>query len=272
MTRITKYFRLRQAAFSVFALAILGASYSAFSREDGIIGRTRKGPEPGCTCHGSNPTPGVNIQWIGPDTVVAGQSSNFSIVVSGGPLVRAGTNIAVRSGSLAVTDNSLQLISGELTHTGPKAPSGGNVTFTFSYRAPNTPGLDTIFANANSVDFTGGNDNDNWNFASNRRVVVKLASGVVQNSTTALDFALSQNFPNPFNPETSIKFSVTGNERTALKITDITGKVVAELVNEVLPAGIYTAKWNAVGFPSGVYFYSLTSGNKRDIKKLTLLK
>ncbi|MBK6505512.1 MAG: T9SS type A sorting domain-containing protein [Ignavibacteria bacterium] len=55
-------------------------------------------------------------------------------------------------------------------------------------------------------------------------------------------------------------------------MTDITGRVVATLVNDVLPAGIYSVKWNAAGFPSGIYFYKLVSGNSKDIKKLTLIK
>lgn len=267
-----KIFSIRNAAFFLFLAVISGMYYTAFSRSGGIVGVTRKGNNPGCTCHGGSPTPSVNVQWLGPDTVNVGQTVNFSLVISGGPLVRAGTNIAARNGTLAIVDNSLRAQSGELTHTSPKAPSGGNVTFAFSYRAPNTPGLDTIFANGNSVDNTGDTDNDNWNFAANRRVIVRTSTGITQNNGIPVEFALSQNYPNPFNPETVISFSITSREFTSLQVIDITGRVVATLVNEVLPSGIYSVKLNAGNFASGMYFYSLTSGSNRDVKKMTVLK
>ncbi|MBK6505513.1 MAG: hypothetical protein IPG02_07555 [Ignavibacteria bacterium] len=68
-------------------------------------------------------------------------------------------------------------------------------------------GLDTIFANGNSVNFDDENSGDSWNFASNRRVVVRTATGITPALGTPIEFALSQNYPNPFNPETNIKFS-----------------------------------------------------------------
>lgn len=267
-----KYLNWKNLTASIYVVIVLGIAYSAYSRSTGIVGVTRKGSDPGCTCHGSNPTPGVNIQWIGPDTVVTGGTANYSIIITGGPLVRAGTNIAVRRGTLATTDNSLRLESGELTHVSPKAPSGGNVTFAFRYTAPSIAALDTLFANGNSVDFTGDNGNDNWNFASNKRVVVVTASGIVMNPGVAIDFALSQNYPNPFNPETNIRFSIVNRNHTSLIVTDITGRVVETLVNETLSPGIYTAKFNASSMPSGIYFYRLTSGSNADVKKLTVLK
>lgn len=263
---------LKSISLMLYLAVILGIAYSAYSRSSGITGRTKKGNTPGCTCHGDNPTAGVNIQWIGPDTVTAGQSANYSIVITGGPLLRAGTNIAARNGSLSIVDNFLKVIGGELTHTGPKPPSGGNVTFSFRYTAPNFPLSDTVFANGNSVNNSGDEDGDSWNYASNKRVVVRTATGIVMNSGTAVDFALAQNFPNPFNPETSISFSVTGTKHAKLEVTDITGRTVATLVNEVLPAGIYSAKLNASNLPSGIYFYSLVSGTNRDIKKMTVIK
>lgn len=267
-----KHINLQRVSIAICFVLILGIAYSAYSRSNGITGRTKKGSSPGCTCHGGSPTPGVNVQWIGPDTVTAGQTVNYSLVINGGPLVRAGTNIATRNGVLANADNSLRIQSGELTHVEPKAPSGGNVTFGFTYRAPNVPGLDTIFANGNSVNFDDENSGDSWNFASNRRVVVRTATGITSGLGTPFEFALSQNYPNPFNPETNIKFSLVSKSSTSLEITDITGRVVATLVNDVLPEGIYSVKWNASGYSSGIYFYKLVSGNSKDIKKLTLIK
>ena len=85
-------------------------------------------------------------------------------------------------------------------------------------------------------------------------------------------FSLSQNFPNPFNPTTTIRFTIHETQFTTLKIYDIFGREVATLVNENLQAGNYERKWDATGIPSGMYFYRLASNNFSETKKLLLLK
>jgi len=94
-----------------------------------------------------------------------------------------------------------------------------------------------------------------------------------KNSTSALyDFALQQNYPNPFNPSTNISFSIPSKSFVSLNVFDLTGKEVVTLVNEVKSAGTYTATFNAVNMPSGVYYYRLQAGNINEIKKMLLLK
>jgi type IX secretion system substrate protein len=86
---------------------------------------------------------------------------------------------------------------------------------------------------------------------------------------------LYDNYPNPFNPTTKIKFTVpVGNEnvRSLLKIYDILGNEVATLVDEQKSQGTYEVDWNADSYSSGVYFYSLQSGNVKINKKMLLLK
>ena len=88
-------------------------------------------------------------------------------------------------------------------------------------------------------------------------------------------FELKQNFPNPFNPETVIGFSIPaarGTEVTSLKIFDITGKEVAILVNGNLRPGNYNVKFNAKNLPSGIYIYKLTSGDFSASQKMILVK
>jgi photosystem II stability/assembly factor-like uncharacterized protein len=85
-------------------------------------------------------------------------------------------------------------------------------------------------------------------------------------------FSLSQNYPNPFNPSTSIKFSMTKAEFVTLKIYDIKGREVAELVNSNLQKGNYSINWNASQFSSGVYFYKLESSSFTSTKKMMLVK
>jgi hypothetical protein len=99
-------------------------------------------------------------------------------------------------------------------------------------------------------------------------------------SNVANKFSLEQNYPNPFNPSTTIKFDIPLSpisERGAggfvtLKIFDLLGCEAATLVNEQLKPGTYEVEWNAGDYPSGVYFYKLTTGNYSESKKMILLK
>lgn len=85
-------------------------------------------------------------------------------------------------------------------------------------------------------------------------------------------FYLSQNYPNPFNPKTviSYQFPVAGN--VTLKVYDILGNEVANLVDEFKPAGTYEISWNAVDVPSGVYFYQLKTEAFVESRKMILLR
>jgi len=88
------------------------------------------------------------------------------------------------------------------------------------------------------------------------------------------EFKLYANFPNPFNPKTTIRFDVAESTSgiTTLKIYDITGSVVAVLINEQFQPGTYDLQWDAGQFASGVYFSELISGSFRQTKKMILLK
>jgi photosystem II stability/assembly factor-like uncharacterized protein len=85
-------------------------------------------------------------------------------------------------------------------------------------------------------------------------------------------FALEQNFPNPFNPSTTIQFSVPKKNFISLKILSVTGELIEELLHQTMDDGTYSIQWNAHKFPSGVYFYKLTSGEFSATKKLLLIK
>ena len=89
-------------------------------------------------------------------------------------------------------------------------------------------------------------------------------------------FSLSQNYPNPFNPSTKINYDLPFDGKVSLKIFDMSGKEVALLINEAMPAGYHTISFNASGLSSGVYFYRMSvdaSGkNFTDTKKMMLVK
>ncbi len=85
-------------------------------------------------------------------------------------------------------------------------------------------------------------------------------------------FSLLQNFPNPFNPSTSIRFSVPFKGLVTLKVFDVMGKEVALLINDERNPGEYTIDFNASELSSGIYFYKLTAGSFVSTKKMILVK
>lgn len=85
-------------------------------------------------------------------------------------------------------------------------------------------------------------------------------------------YRLYQNYPNPFNPVTSIKFDLIKSGDAEIKIYDILGKEVAVLVNEKFKAGSYSVNWDASAYPSGLYFYRLTTSEYTEVKKMLMVK
>jgi hypothetical protein len=85
-------------------------------------------------------------------------------------------------------------------------------------------------------------------------------------------FSLSQNFPNPFNPNTKIKYSIPQTSDVVIRVYDILGNEIESLVNEEKPAGTYEITWYAEGLTSGIYFYQLKAGNFVETRKMLLIK
>lgn len=85
-------------------------------------------------------------------------------------------------------------------------------------------------------------------------------------------YFLSQNYPNPFNPVTVIKFGIPVSGSVMLKIFDISGRVIKEIVNHYLYAGEYEVTWDAELFASGIYFYSIEATGFTATKKMILIK
>jgi len=118
--------------------------------------------------------------------------------------------------------------------------------------------------------------NDTWEFSSIGAIGIEKISSRVSTS-----FYLYQNFPNPFNVSTKIKFDVpqfplnTAGLRGLLNrliIYNILGREVAVLVNQVLEPGSYEVIWNADDYPSGVYFFRLSSGDFSESRKMLLIR
>jgi hypothetical protein len=89
---------------------------------------------------------------------------------------------------------------------------------------------------------------------------------------TPTDFALVGNYPNPFNPSTTISYNIPEDGKVSIKVFDILGRLVSTLVNDVISAGTHSVLWNAAYYASGIYFYNVTFKNQTLYKKMLLIK
>jgi len=96
---------------------------------------------------------------------------------------------------------------------------------------------------------------------------------IVESSIAMRDkFILHNNYPNPFNPSTTIRFFVPYNETVTITVYNILGQKVAELLNDKLAAGDHKVVFNAFNLPSGIYLYKVSAGNFKLFKRMLLVK
>jgi hypothetical protein len=106
----------------------------------------------------------------------------------------------------------------------------------------------------------------------NELVATNGLSDVQSSTMKNYEFRLYSNYPNPFNPSTTIKFEIAKAGHVTLKIYDVLGKEVRTLVDEIKTAGAYDVMFTMNNLPSGVYFYKMTSGTRTEVKKMVLMK
>ena len=109
--------------------------------------------------------------------------------------------------------------------------------------------------------------------SSNYMVLIASALvGIESEKTIPIQYRLSQNFPNPFNPTTQIQYDIPKATFVRLSVYNVLGQEVAELVNGQQTAGKYVTTFNGSKLTSGIYFYRLQAGNFVQTKKLVLMK
>lgn len=194
------------------------------------------GPTPGCD--GS----GCHTLTSGIVTATLLTNNQIRISVSGASGSVAG-ELVDTNGVVVAVNNSTS--SNPFTLT---APGAGTYTVNAGYKNPSRRyGTTTI-----SINVTGINE--------------KFDNSIPQ------EYKLYSNYPNPFNPETIIRYSIPQSSFTTIKIYNIEGKELATIVNEMKTAGNYQISFNASQLPSGTYFYRIESGNFSSTKKMILLK
>ncbi|HRI47748.1 MAG TPA: T9SS type A sorting domain-containing protein [Ignavibacteriaceae bacterium] len=149
----------------------------------------------------------------------------------------------------AVNGSTSEYIDYDLSYAG----SGPN-TAVYKIRAKDTQGLTSLYTEGKSVAW-----GDAWKIGTNAIEIVK-------------EYKLQQNYPNPFNPMTSINYQIKEKGLVSLKVFDMLGKEVAELVNETKDEGQHSIMFDASNLPSGVYIYSLRVNDYVQNNKMTLLK
>jgi hypothetical protein len=157
-----------------------------------------------------------------------------------------------------------------------KVSTDGGITFPFTIFDRNGAALAT--APPHIVGFVPASDSEWGTFATTLENIISVRP--ISNNYPS-EYKLFQNYPNPFNPTTRIKFDIRpplspllGKEGTGvvLKIYDILGREVTTLVNEQLKPGTYEVDFNGTNYPTGIYFYRLTSGEYTLTQRMVLLK
>jgi len=193
------------------------------------------GPAPGCDasgCHTLRPDI-VSVVANGLDVEVT--VSNTTSNVAGELVDQSGTVVDV----INTTSSNPFILT---------APSEGTYLVNAGYKNPNPRAWDSMSV---FISLTGVGDN---------------------NTEPMLTYKLYNNYPNPFNPSTKIKYSVAENTFVSLKIYDVAGSEVATVVNREQTAGEYEVDFNAVNLTSGVYIYKLNAGSFVETKKMILMK
>ncbi len=148
----------------VFISAVI---YAGVEFSTGIAGVTRLNGD-GCVCHNLDPDAGVQVWIEGPDSLLRGETAEYHIFLTGGPMVKGGFDAASRFSTLTATDPGTQLLAGEVTHNQPKVFAGDTVSWYFNYTPTDSVDWDTLYSAANSVNGDGIPSNlDHWNFGAN---------------------------------------------------------------------------------------------------------
>jgi hypothetical protein len=117
------------------------------------------------------------------------------------------------------------------------------------------------------------NGSNNDGYYDGLSLIADMPSNIYMNEFVIPNrITLLQNFPNPFNPTTKIKYSIPQSSNVVIKVFDILGNEIETLVSEEKQKGTYEITWYAENLPSGIYFYQLQAGSFVETKKMVLMK
>lgn len=171
--------------------------------------------------------------------------------------------------SVTVTDLQVQItVSGTTNDVAGELVDATGTVVDFNNRTSSNPFTLTAPGPGNYTINAGYAGPLRWDSAS----VSISVTDIGDNSTNLVSYRLYDNYPNPFNPSTSIKYSLAEANFTTLKIFDALGNEVAVLVDELKSAGTYQVEFNAATLSSGIYYYTIQAGSFNETKKMILMK
>jgi hypothetical protein len=215
---------------------------------------------------------------------------------------RAGTGMTVKTDLTASNKAFLDIATqtGTVTWQLSSVPAAGTYAITIRYKLfydhPKTQYLNVNGARAATVTFDAANTTTwydqtvsvnlvqgsntiqmelywGWMYVDYLAVPASLVPSAVENAPGhACGFSLRQNFPNPFNPATTVRYTLPGPVHVLLEVFDVSGRPVAVLVDENQSGGEHDAVFDSKKMASGIYFYRLKAGNFTDHRRMLLLK
>ncbi|MDR9410594.1 MAG: T9SS type A sorting domain-containing protein, partial [Balneolaceae bacterium] len=120
----------------------------------------------------------------------------------------------------------------------------------------------------------GGFEGGFWDGENNvsGQLTVNAATDVEEMADIPEEFGIDQNYPNPFNPSSNIRYAVPQTSHVTIEVYNVTGQLVATLVNETRNAGYHNVTFDGTRLASGLYIYRMQAGNFVQIKKMMMIK
>ncbi len=229
----------------------------------------------GCVCHTIDQDTTVLTRVEGPKTLRPGETAMYRVWVSRGPALGGGFNVASRFGSLATVDSTVLWLDNELTQKFPLAMQPGDtaIHWDFYYTAPVNKLRDTIYSVGLSTNHDYiPNEFDLWAYGPKFVVEIARNATSVDDDMIPTELAIQGNYPNPFNPSTTIVWVTPEQAETKITLFDAAGREVGVYEVGVSSTGRNEFTLNASSLASGLYFYRIESGVYTAVNKLTLLK
>jgi hypothetical protein len=165
--------------------------------------------------------------------------------------------------------NEYLLFSQEMTPLSFEIPANDSAKLIFDLFVPVTKSSHSKDIWTDTITIFSNSQN---NSAQDIIILSDITLGNIDEENIPISFKLFQNYPNPFNPTTKIKYSIPSSENVEIKIFDVLGNEIINLVNDYKSAGTYEIKFDANNLSSGIYFYRIISGKYLETKKMLLLR
>ncbi|MBK6773178.1 MAG: CHAP domain-containing protein [Ignavibacteria bacterium] len=212
---------------------------------------------------------GVNVS---PNPVIATQQFNVNFTLK----ETAGSPITFETIVCAILDNNNNLVFDLESRSNVTLSANGTYIYnvnSLQFGSGTTPGTYKAVARGRVLNGSWFDFQTTGSGVNPKIFTVTLFSSVIPDiGNIPGKYNLYQNFPNPFNPETKIKFDIPKEGPVTLKVFDITGKELSEVINENLIPGTYNITFDGSELYSGIYFYKIESKDFTETKRMILIK